>query len=473
MDTSDRTSSKGEIAIVERPALVVENRKDEDEDDPLPTLELDGHHLQVRALNFWAQLLHEGGLPSINDFSPTDDPNFSQYTILLDVRKSRENPFISHLGERLAEQCDTTTDISTLAQAPRQSILPLLPYYYHSIFSRRAPNDFETTRINQLGKRFHYNGMMLPFSSDEKDIDFIYAVISWKAEESTSVQTINSQPADELVLVEEYLIDEEVPEEEAGLPEPDLSSFDREAGSEDGSLDGHQTNPPGSAKNSAMSTRTESSPESKPSWSGQGRVDLADRLIEARRFALAARESEERSRSALYQAISMAYDFSLAAARSPNEFAQLISKAGLTIQERAPFTPLVKLVFGATYEKSRLAEYAAAIAYAHRLGLERGTLGEFLANAEGGLKGVVNVERQLKRKERGQAERSNDGPRASLVKKLLEIEPKSLSDLAADGDEFTLVLAHRLPEGKVVMLGEVPRDIALLERAARKLMNAD
>jgi hypothetical protein len=31
-------------------------------------------------------------------------------------------------------------------------------------------------------------------------------------------------------------------------------------------------------------------------------------------------------------------------------------------------------------------------------------------------------------------------------------------------------MAHRLPDGGVVILGEVPRDIGLIERAARKLI---
>jgi len=474
MDASDKTNSRSEdeVAIVEHADVDSQIHDDEDEDDALPTLELNAHHLQVRALNFWAGLLDEGDLPLIEAFSPADDTNLSQYTILLDMRENRDRPSISHLGQRLAEQCETTTDISTLAQAPRNSILALLPYYCNPVVSRRAPTDFEATCLNRRGQSFHYNGMMLPFSSGDGKVDFIYGVISWSAEEFPVEETTISQPTDELVLGEEYLIREEVPEEESGLPRPDLSLLDREADAEDGLIDKRQANPLGSTQISAMSSRTGKLTEPKPSLSSEGNIALVDWLAEARRFALVARDSEERSRNALYQAISMAYDFSLAVTQAPDEFLQLISEAGLTIQERAPFTPLVKLVFGATYEKSRLAEYAAAIAHAHRLGLERGMFGEFLANAKGGLKGIVNAERQLKRIECGKVERTKDEPRASLVKKLLEIEPKSLSDLTAEGDEFTLVLAHRLPEGRIVMLGEVPRDVALLERAARKLVNA-
>ena len=72
------------------------------------------------------------------------------------------------------------------------------------------------------------------------------------------------------------------------------------------------------------------------------------------------------------------------------------------MQDRAPMTPVVKLVFGADYDKTRLTEYAAALSHAHRLELPRGALGDFLRGAEGGLKGVVKAERQLRREEERQ-----------------------------------------------------------------------
>ena len=38
----------------------------------------------------------------------------------------------------------------------------------------------------------------------------------------------------------------------------------------------------------------------------------------------------------------------------------------------APMTPVVKLVFGADYDKTRLTEYATALTHAQRIGLGRG-----------------------------------------------------------------------------------------------------
>jgi hypothetical protein len=133
-------------------------------------------------------------------------------------------------------------------------------------------------------------------------------------------------------------------------------------------------------------------------------------------------------------------------------------------------TPVVKLVFGADYDKTRLTEYAAALTHAHRLGLARGALGEFLGKAEGGLKGVVKAERRLRKEEAGKAVEPIDVPRHALARKLRAMPAKDFEAIAAEGSEFALVMIRRTDDGDVVMLGEVPDDVALVERAARKLV---
>ena len=93
-------------------------------------------------------------------------------------------------------------------------------------------------------------------------------------------------------------------------------------------------------------------------------------------------------------------------------------------------TPVVKLVFGADYDKTRLTEYAAALTHAHRLEL----------------------------------------PRHALAKKLRAMAPQAFDTIDSEGSEFALVMIRRTEDGDVVMLGEVPEDVALVERAARRLL---
>lgn len=201
---------------------------------------------------------------------------------------------------------------------------------------------------------------------------------------------------------------------------------------------------------------------------------LQRQLIAARKLANAARIGEDRSRIALYRAIGCAYDFSLAAMKEREGFAQLLGNAGLTMQDRAPMTPVVKLVFGADYDKTRLTEYATVLAHAHRLGLGSGAFEQFLLTAPGGLKGVVQAERALRRPDTGKAARpAATGPAPALARKLRGMPTADFGTLPADGDEFVLILARRDPATGVSMIGEVPADIPLLEKAARRLVAKD
>lgn len=222
-----------------------------------------------------------------------------------------------------------------------------------------------------------------------------------------------------------------------------------------------------SAGNTFVQQEEEYFPELTPADEDEG---LYDCLAAARELALAARSSEDRSRSALYAAVSRAYDFSLAALDERQEFNDLVTSSGLTVQERAPMTPVVKLVFGGDYDKTRLTEYAAVLSHAHRIEVGRGMLAGFLAQAEGGLKGVVKAERQLRREESCKSGEDAESPQEKLARKLRSLEPQSFETISSDGDEFALVMIRRMPNGDVVMLGEITGDVPLVERAARKLV---
>ena len=110
------------------------------------------------------------------------------------------------------------------------------------------------------------------------------------------------------------------------------------------------------------------------------------------------------------------------------------------------------------------------LTHAHRVGVERGTLATFLREAEGGLKGIVNEERRLRKEEQGKPVDDKKAVRASLARKLRALDSLSLDELDGDGAEFALVMVRRTPDGDVEVIGEVPEDVPLVERAARKLL---
>lgn len=195
---------------------------------------------------------------------------------------------------------------------------------------------------------------------------------------------------------------------------------------------------------------------------------LSDLLAHARALAADAGASEGRSRSALYKAIERAHDVALAAKAAPDELARLLQSANVSASKKSPATGIAKLVFGGDYDKTRLSEYATVLAHAERLSLGSGALAKMLAIAAGGLKGVVAEERRLRRIEAGAEKRVRTEPNGALVRRLRAMDLQPLTAIAKEGDEFLLVLARRLPDGTTSLIGEVPRDVPLLERAARR-----
>ena len=541
-DSAHRDSEQSEPSLTGEDWPEVEFGEDEALREPPPSpVGQDERRMQVRAYNHWASLLDNRNFPSIEDLDPENLPDFGPYSVLLDFTGGIENPAIQYLGQKLGLECGTDGEIETLSDVPARSLLSRITDHYMQILANQAPIGFEAEFVNQRAQTILYRGILLPFSSDDDTIDFIYGVINWKelADQQTTDElmleidqalevapatglqrdlpapawadgplTLDAEAGDELPAPNELAANDwdaldltvEAPGDDyagvldlAGLAGAELSPGELptpafaplelsipadedvlELATDDESKDeptGLVTDDLGYSSLAALpeTAETEFAPET-------GAVDtdgmeLADWLASARELAEAARGSEDRTRHALYAAIGRAYDFSLAAHDAPEDFAELVTDSGLTVQDRAPMTPVVKLVFGAEYDKTRLTEFATALSHAQRIGLAQGALFDFLRSAPGGLKGVVTEERRLKREDSGHsAAPVRDTPREALARKLRNLDHFALDSVSAQGSEFTLLVARRLPSGEVVLLGEVGDDVPLLERAARKLL---
>jgi hypothetical protein len=440
--------------------------EDEAGHEPLPgPVGQDERRMQVRAYNHWASLLNNRNFPAVEDLDPEALPDFGPFSVLLDFTGGIENPTIQYLGNRLAVECGATGPIHSLDDVPSRSLLSRITDHYMQILANQAPIGFEAEFVNQLERTVLYRGILLPFSSDDDTIDFIYGVINWK-------ELADQNTTDELLLEIDQAL--EIAPKTMALDAPLTEWADGPADVHDLSADDIIPSDIALPVPAFSENHEASAPEADfyaVDETGIGAdMGLADWLASARELAQVAQGSEDRTRSTLYAAIGRAYDFSLAAADAPEEFDELVTDSGLTVQDRAPMTPVVKLVFGAEYDKTRLTEYASALGHAHRLGLDRGALADYLSSAPGGLKGVVTAERLLRREESGKSVEVRETPREALARKLRKLDYQSLDAVSPDGNEFTLLVARRLPNGGVVLLGEVSNDVALLEKAARKLL---
>ncbi len=416
----------------------------EDEDaaiEPPPIISGDERRMQVRALNFWTSQLHDRNFPSIEELDPSAIEDFRDYSVLLDFTSGIENPSIDYLGDKLRAECGLSADVTYLDEVPRNSLLSRITDHYLQIIANHAPIGFEAEFVNDRGNVLMYRGILLPYSTDDDTIDFIYGVINWKetapADISGPLQIEVEHARAALPPRQEY-----VPLWADG---PMAGQPDEAAPCDDVQSDEHYP------------LQTIAADEN---------ASLADWLDTARQCAEQARDADLRTRDALYQAIGQAYDFALIAANHPADYAELLHDAGLKVQERAPFTPIVKLVFGAGYDKTRLTEFATALQFAQRNAVPMGTFATILADFDGGLKAIVAAERRAKKIAAGvdPTTAATDDPRA----RLRSARKRDLSEFAGAGDEFVLLVARRDADGSVAIVGSVQGAAALTEKALRK-----
>ena len=551
---SDPTADRGWDAIEEESAEPAPRQL------PPEAIGQDERRMQVRAYNHWASMLGERMFPNIEDLDPLNLPDFGPHSVLLDFSYGIDNPTVRFLGAKLAQECSAQGVITRLSDVPPRSLLSRITDHYMQILANQAPIGFEAEFVNHAGIAILYRGILLPFSSDDETIDFIYGVINWK-------EMADQLTADELLLEIDQALElggelelaaEAAPRpagpmtdwadspahehdeadvavsyagfspgeaEDPGLPDfsqyaldDDDEEYDEDEGEDDfggysfASLADYieapakkaidltgieampfieDTDDAGYSPAPVFDSPAQEYPEADDHLeaayaeadhaAGQDEVadtfatelpvdaGLYDCLAAARELARAADSTEDRSRSALYAAVSRAYDFSLAAAEAPEDYAELIQDAGLTVQDRAPMTPVVKLVFGHDYDKTRLTEYAAVLTHAHRLNLGRGSLAGFLTETDGGVKAVVKAERRLRREEQGKPVEDAAAVREALAAQLRALEAITLEHLDGAGPEFALVLIRRDEIGCAEILAELPEDVAMIERAARKL----
>jgi hypothetical protein len=146
----------------------------------------DERRMHVRAYNHWVSLLRGRAYPAIDDLNPANISDFGPNSVLLDFSRGIENPSIRFLGRALRDECGLDSSIESIADVPSRSLLSRLTDHYLQIIANRAPIGFEAEFVASRGNPTLYRGILMPFSSDEDTIDFIYGVIRSRVASPTS-----------------------------------------------------------------------------------------------------------------------------------------------------------------------------------------------------------------------------------------------------------------------------------------------
>jgi hypothetical protein len=396
--------------------------------------------MNFRLMGYWAALRGDEPFARIAEFNVEAVPGFGQHAFMLDLHDDPEDPLIRFVGQKLAADCGKNMSGLRLSTVPEDSLLSRVAGHFREVLTKREPCEFADEYPGPAKNLILYRGVMLPFTRDGQSIDYIVGAITSKA--------IN----DAFPAMEESAL---VPGEPAAADQVEAPEAPQNEGAK-GLIE---------LVESEVGGQTEAPQE-------LDLEPLQNSLRECRNLARKIDAAQSRSRKALYDALERVYAFHLESEADPTAFAALVDAAGLTLQARAPFTPVVKLVFGAGYEKTRLSEYAAALNYAKRQRQSASSFRGFITSYEGGLKGCVKAERALRRAERGEAP---DGIEAAK-QNLRSAEAMGLvTEQSAGSEEFVLMLGRRTAAqpGVIEVLSVLEEKPALMEgvlrRAARKL----
>jgi hypothetical protein len=376
----------------------------------------DERRMHVRAYNHWVSLLRGRAYPSIEDLNPESISDFGPHSVLLDFTQGVDDPRIAYLGSALREETGHDNTITHISQVPSRSLLSRLTDHYLQIIANRAPIGFEAEFVGIRGFNTMYRGILMPFSSNEDTIDFIYGVINWKELVDAATQaTLNA----------------EVDAALRAAPKP-------------------QATAPVWADGPAADTASEVEAD-----------DLAGKLHQARETAQVATAADTRSRGALYRALGRAHDFGLAADDDSTSYANLLEDAGVTVRERAPMTAVAKLVFGADYDKARLTEFAAVLSHARRHAIPAGQLTSLLETVEGGIKAVVAAERSARNPVRPEVR----DPLADIAERLVLASVEFATGL--EPGELVVLLGRTTGSGTLDIVASVTNDRALAARTLK------
>ena len=303
------------------------------------------------------------------------------------------------------------------SDVPDRALLSRLTGHYAEILDNRAPVGFEAEFISHRGQPMLYRGILMPYSSDGSTIDLIHGVINWK--ESAA----NELSADIVQAVTTAFAG-------PAQPQPAIEP----------------------ALQSSIPAFTEDRPA------------LVELLEDARELAFEARDSEGRSRLALYRALSYAYDVALAAEADPEGFAALLAEAKIVPQARAPMTPVVKLVFGRDYDRKRLTEFAAVLTHARRLCLVAKMVEPWLSSLSGGIKGVVAAER-------GERRPALKVDRVQSARMMLGSAPaRATIDLGDVDGDIMLLVGRREPDGRIAIVSRPIVERGAVDKALKRFV---
>lgn len=406
-----------------------------------------------RLFEYWNTLRKGQLFPSRSEFSVEAVAGLAEHGFSIYLDQQSQQATFQFLGSQIKPMIDGNINQPVVADARDDSLISLVTQHYSKVLALKAPVGFESEFKDKQRRSYLFRAVMCPFSEDGNTIDCIVGAITHK--EKLSQTTISLVQA---AATNRPAADKTAPNQLVAALEKKLNAK------------------PDPAADAVRSDRA--TPQTSDQTGGsieepaESAVGLQEGLSECQKLVAAFQTSSGKSRAALYDTLERAYRFHFETQTDPNAFAALCAGAGIKLQDRAPFTGLIKLVFGKDHDKTRVSEYATCLACVDRDSTPPELFRALLDSSEGGIKALVKAERAARRGERKSSDNSLDEAKEALrgLPALAEI-----ADPKGSRDEFVLVLARRSKTDKgrlsaIALLDEKSTVVdPVLKRAAKQL----
>ncbi len=340
----------------------------------------------------WAGLAGDQDIPPLKALAPESIAPYKNNMVLIDLRDPDNEPTLQVVGQLLRQDVDQDLVLAGISEIPRRTLLSRITDHYMEVLANKSPISFDAEFHNKAREKILYRGILLPFSDDGENINFILGAIRW-------------------------------------ISESDRPETERET-----------------KRETEIDSKAEQSPQSHPQNHPQTEDLLQSQLDHCRRLVQGKNAgSDIRSRKSLYEALGAILDFHETCCANPDQYRDLLQTEGLKAQKRAPFTPCLKMCFGAKYDKTRLTEYAAALSFAQKNHKSGAEIPEFLGQFPGGIKGCVRAMREGRTMATHAPAQDLQKEKQKIIHSMPPIAKFSLEASEADiyKDELCLILGRR------------------------------
>ncbi|MCF8473462.1 MAG: hypothetical protein K9G26_02090 [Emcibacter sp.] len=329
------------------------------------------NRITFQLYNYWFGLAENHGIPPLKALTPDAIASYKQNMVLIDLRDPDDEPTLQVVGQVLKQDIDPAEPLKYISDIPRRTMLSRITDHYMQVLANKLPISFDAEFMNKEKEKILYRTILLPFSDDDKTINFILGAIRWISEKDKI--TANKK--------------------NTALNPPPIE------------------------------------PIAEPESPQKDNFSLKESLEKCRLFIQDETITGTRSRKSLYKTLGAVFDFHKLCLAHIKDYEVLLQEAHIKKQERAPFTPTLKLCFGQDYDKTRLTEYALALSFAEINHQTGDSLSDFFDLIPGGIKGCVKAER--KSRKRGHKNKTIESPYENyqeIIEKMPAITSFSLSD---------------------------------------------